>query len=133
MNSGRISLLRSPEVRRALAEYDRVVAEQEGYWTIVTYGLSDWVDARVPHRVQVAFDASCGDSPEDPTWSRILVPCPFDFGAWAVDALRRDLKTEEARLLLTLYTSRHGRALDILTGLRAAAMDLESVLQAEAH
>lgn len=128
VNSGRIALLRSAEVRQALAQYDRTVIEQESYWTIASYELSDWADARIPNRVQVAFDAACGDSP-DPNWSRLLAACPFELETWSADALRRDLETEEARWLLTLYTSRHGRALDILAGLRTAAQSLEGVLE----
>ncbi len=129
VSSGRIALLRSAEVRIALAEYDRTVAEQEGYWTIVSYGLSDWADSNIPHRVQVAFDAACGDDPDDPGWSHMRVACPFDLKGWSADALREGFETEEARLMLTLYTSRHGRALEILSELEAAATDLESVLE----
>lgn len=128
VNSGRIALLRSAEVRQALAQYDRTVIEQASYWTITSYGLSDWADARIPNRVQVAFDAACGDSP-DPNWSRLLAACPFELDTWSADALRKDLESEEARRLLSLYTSRHGRALDILAELRTAAQSLESVLE----
>lgn len=129
VSSGRIALIRSAEVRRALAAYDRAVTEQEGYWTSASHGLSLWADARIPFRIVVAFDRTCGSAPEDPTWSRRVAPCPFDLGDWSSESLRRDLRTEEATHLVTLYTGRHGRALEILHGLRVEAQALEDVLE----
>lgn len=90
VSSGRIALIRSAEVRRALAAYDRAVTEQEGYWTSVSRGLSDWADSRIPFRLLAAFDRTCGSSPD---------------------------------------TGRHGRALEILGGLRVEAQALEDVLE----
>jgi len=128
INSGRIGLLRSAETRAALAQYDRTVSEQEGFWSIAGYGLSNWAEARIPRRVKKVFDVACGDSP-DPMWTRRLIACPFDRGDWSDDQLRRDLETTEARLLLTLYTNRHGSAIDILEGLRVAARELQESLR----
>jgi hypothetical protein len=129
INSGRIGLVRSTEVRRALADYDRTVTEQEGYWSITGESFSDWAAARVPYHVVAALDEACGDMPDDPNGRRVLTACPFDLGGWSAEALRRDLATENARQLLTYYTNRHGRGLTILAQLSAAAHTLESVLE----
>ncbi len=130
VNSGRIGLLRSRAVRLALARYDRAVAEQEGFWSISSYEFSFWVESRVPYGLRGHFSSACADS-SDPIWQKTLTACPFDLGEWSAEGLRRDLGSDEARRLITLYTHRHGGARDIVRSLRSEAEALRQTLEQE--
>lgn len=125
INSGRIGLIRSPELRAKLADYDRLFLEFVGFWERATPDFQVWVRSRIPGRVTREFRDSCGTSSlgaiSDPT--RV---CPFDVRGWSAAGLRAELSTDEAERLLNFQGWRIEGTLWIVAVFRDAAEQLRA-------
>lgn len=130
ISSGRIDLLQSTEVRRALADYDRIITEISGVWLILSTDLRRWSFSRVPTSVYLRFQEACVQAGSAIT-ARMGRVCNFDLGGWSAEQLRADLMTVEAQQELMFATHRYRTATDMVGVLRAAAEQLERVLEAE--
>lgn len=129
LSSGRIDLIRSSEVRRALSEYDRLVNETSGFWSLMSTDLRRWTFSRVPTEVYSPFQEAC-EAAGAATFNVQRV-CSFDLGGWSAESLRSDLMTEEVQSQLTFATHRYGTALEVIGHLRAGADRLRQVLDDE--
>lgn len=127
VNSGRIGLIRSPELRTELANYDRLFLEYVGFWDRATPEFQLWVRSRIPNRVIGAFREACGTSSlgaiSDPTHV-----CPFDVRGWSAAELRLELRTDEAERLLNLQMWRIEGTLWIGAVFRDAAEQLRATV-----
>ena len=128
--SGRISLVTSARVRRALGEYDRAVTESGGFWDQTPAVFTPWVTGRLPNRVVLAFLDACTTG----GINEVLLdpPCQFDLGDWSASDLRAELTEEPTRRLLRRQVNRAGIA-SILAGgfMLDAALALQDALEGE--
>lgn len=132
VNSGRIGLIRSPELRTELASYDRLFLEMVGFWDRATPDFQIWVRSRIPNRVTRGFREACGQQ-RAPGMSDPTGVCPFEFGGWSAAGLRSELGSDEAQRLLHFQTWRVNGTLDIVDVLRAAAEQLRSIVVSESR
>lgn len=105
VSSGRLRVIRSSEVRTALAEYDRILTEGGGYWDQNPAAFVRWQVERLPPEVFMSFLANCTTGPginELP----ILGPCTIDLNGWTTAALRVELNGESARRALRVQKRR---------------------------
>lgn len=130
VNSGRIGLIRSRELRTQLANYDRQFLELVGFWDRATPDFQIWVRSRIPNRVTRDFSRECG-KPDAPSISGPTLVCPFEIRGWSAAGLRAELGTDEARRLLHLQTWRIDGTLAIADVFRGAAEQLRSVILEE--
>jgi len=130
VTSGRIGLIRSPELRAQLADYDRQFLELVGFWDRATPDFQIWVRSRVPNRVIRDFGDACG-RPDAPSISDPTVVCPFEIRGWSAADLRSELGSDEARLLLNLQSWRIDGTLGIARVFRASAQRLRTTIVAD--
>jgi hypothetical protein len=99
INSGQIVLIRSEEVRRALASYDRTINELSGGWNAFDPDLRPWHAARIPLEIDRRRETGiCGRGSSDEIDSFPIV-CEFDLGGWSTDGLRAEIRTEAGQRL----------------------------------
>jgi len=127
VNSGRIGLLRSRELRTELASYDRQFLELVGFWDRAKPEFQIWVRSRIPNRVTRAFSEACR-KPNAPFISDPTEVCLFQVHGWSAADLRSDLNTDEARQLLHFQTWRIEGTVTIAKVFRTAAEQLRSVI-----
>ena len=127
VQSGRIGLIRSPELRSQLASYDRQFLELVGFWDRAPPDFQIWTRSRIPNRVIRAFREACG-APEAPSISDPVQVCPFEMDGWSTAGLRAELGSDEARRLLHLHTWRIDGTVGIARVFRAAAEELRTTV-----
>ena len=130
VNSGRIGLIRSPELRTRLANYDRLFLELVGFWDRATPDFQIWVRSRIPNRVTRNFGEACA-KPDAPSISDPIQVCPFEITGWSAAGLRSELSTAEAQRLLHLQTWRIDGTLRLVDVFRAAAEQLRAMIVGE--
>lgn len=129
LSSGRIDLLRSSDVRRALAAYDRLVNETSGVWSLMSTDLRRWIFSRVPTDVYRPFQEAC-ESAGTATFN-IQRVCSFGLDGWSAESLRADLMTAEVQEQLTFAAHRYRTAVEVVGHLRGGAEQLREVLEVE--
>lgn len=129
LSSGRIDLLRSSEVRRALAEYDRLVNETSGFWSLMSTDLRRWTFSRVPTEVYSRFHEPCEGA--GASTFNIQRVCSFDLDGWSAESLRAELTTAEVQRQLTLVAHRYKTAVEVVGQLREGAQHLREALEVE--
>ena len=129
INSGQIELIRSPEVRRALASYDRTINELAGAWNTFAPEWRRWLAARVPFDVFDRFMAGCAAGTPGRDIGNYQTVCAFDLGGWATGALRAQVMSEEAQRLLRLSVRNHRAHSFFALTLLSEARSLEQLLE----
>ncbi len=130
VSSGRLRVIRSSEVRVALAEYDRVVAESLGFWDNVRPAFADWVTERIPPEVSGSWYEDCTTgglnevvNPE---------PCEMDLYGWPTGSVREEVAAEVTQRALRLHRRRVSGGAFIAGGvLLPAAEKLRQALEDE--
>ncbi|UCC24410.1 MAG: hypothetical protein JSU98_11810 [Gemmatimonadales bacterium] len=128
LSSGRIDLIRSTDVRVALAEYDRVVSETEGVWENISPRLRVWAASRIPIHIVDRRDEAC--TPEADVWMyTVPTVCEFDLGGWPAEDLRRDVLTVDAQQRILLSTHRFNVGMAVTRQLRGMGEELAAALE----
>ncbi len=128
LSSGRIDLLRSRDVRVALAEYDRSILETEGVWTNISPHLRVWALSRIPLEVLGRRNQACTSDGAEWMYT-VPTVCEFDLGGWPVQDLRRDVLSEDGQQRIRLSTHRFDVGLDVTAHLRGVAEALVEALE----
>ncbi len=128
--SGRIALLKEPEVRLALAEYARFVAETAGFWEYTDDDLWAWVVRRVPGEVLDAWGTVCNPSDGSSRYSTSQATsiCSLGSAPGSADRIRRDLRSESAVGEMCMQRQGYQGFINIGVGLLTGVDDLERVL-----
>jgi hypothetical protein len=125
VSSGRIDLLRSREVREALADYERIINEAAGLYQSVPLGIL-WAWQWLPPDDVSAYDAACRGT-NQPEALVVLGICPYDWNV-DVESLREEVLQDETRRRLRQVANRNAAAARITVSFIDRARDLESVL-----
>ena len=127
--SGRIALLKEPEVRLALADYARFVAEIAGFWEYTDNDLWAWVIRRVPGEVLDSWATLCNPSDGSRySTSQATAACRLGSAPGSADWIRRDIRSESAVGELHMQRERFKGFIRIGVGLLTGVDDLERVL-----
>jgi hypothetical protein len=128
--SGRIALLKEPEVRLALADYARFAGEIAGFWEYTDNDLWAWVGRRLPGEVQDAWNSTCipGDGGSRYSTSQATSICDLGSPPGAADWIRSEIRSEVAVGELRLQRARYMGFLDIGEVLLTGVDNLERVL-----
>lgn len=128
--SGRIALLTEPEIRLALADYDRFVGEIAGFWEYTDNELWNWVIRRIPAEVQDTWGTECktGEGAIRYSTSQSTSTCDLGAEPGSADRIRREIRSELAVGELRLQRERYRGLIDIGDALLTGVDDLERVL-----
>lgn len=126
VNSGRIALLSSREVREALSAYDRSVIENLNFFDLWRGGAQEWLYSRIPEDDREAYETACATRGE--VGRRLAGVCDFDFEV-SPAPIRADLLTAEAQQRFTLLGHRHVAGGKLAGVMIADARALERVLE----
>jgi hypothetical protein len=123
LSSGRLGLIRSREVRLALAEYERVIGEFAGAWVSIRGAFHQMRNRSVHPSVMSAFIRTCfGELPVD--------PCILDLKGWPATSLVERLEGPETIGDIYQSMAYEGSANQIVTGqLDPAGAALETALR----
>ena len=126
VNSGRIELLRSREVREALSVYDRSVIEMLSFFSLWRAGAQEWLYSRIPADKRERYERVCATRAEE---GRFLAGvCDFEFDM-DPEPIRADLLTREAQERFTLLGHRYTTGITVSGVMISAAQTLEAVLE----
>jgi hypothetical protein len=122
VSSGRLRVIRSYEVRVALAEYDRVVAESLDFWDKVHPAFSDWVSERIPPEVAEDWFLDCTTG----SFNEVVNPgpCGLDLYGWRSGSVREEITEEVTRRALRLHRRRVGGGAFIAGGVLLPAAEV---------
>jgi hypothetical protein len=129
VSSGRLGLIRSREVRTAMAAYYRENDEYAGFFDEMRAETAAWIRHHVPFRVIEAYRAACpkpagSDFPNQ--------ACRFDTGGWAPGPVARALRSPtEVPPMLVYQSSRTAGTLFVCRGLRERAREISRLLDDE--
>jgi hypothetical protein len=125
VSSGRIDLLRSRQVREALADYERIINEATGLYESVRPGFL-WAWEWLPPDEVAEYEVTCRGPDQAETHS-LLGICPFD---WALDveSLRNEVLQDDTRRRLRQIANRNTVAVRVTGAFIERARELESVL-----
>jgi hypothetical protein len=131
LSSGRIDLIQAPDVRIALAAYDRRILETESIWVNNSPNLRVWAWSRIPSAVWDRFVDACtvdaGDAGD--AAFRVRKVCEFDLGGWSTRSLRQDVQGAEAQQRLLLAGHRFKIGLATTEQLAMLAAELVAALE----
>jgi hypothetical protein len=130
--SGRIALLKDPEVRLALADYDRFVGEIAGYWEYTDNDLWARVMRRVPGEVFDTWGSACNpdDGSDRYSTSQSTSTCELGAPPGSAESIRSDAGSPEAVGELRLQRVRYRGLVGIVEALLSRLDELERVLNA---
>jgi len=130
VSSGRIGLMRSREVRTALAEYHRVIKEFAGFWEQVDTRFQDWALTRFSYTEFEFVKTSCGEH----TMERddlVTTACSFPWSGRSLETLREEVGSAQVQGLVRYQTTRVGGSHNIVQVLRDAVRSLRETLTTE--
>lgn len=130
INSGQIELIRSMEIRRALAGYHRTIDELASAWDQIESDWRAWSWARIPAHLFNRFVVACSGLGGQDIYNYQEV-CEFDLGDWAAGPLRAQVKSQEAQRLLRLAEYDHQTHSFFAASLLGEAESLAHALEQE--
>jgi hypothetical protein len=130
VSSGRIDLIESRAVRSALADYDRLILENEGFWPVLYSDLTRWAMSRVPAEVNARFVRSCVGDTEAEAFL-VQTPCSFDLDGWSAEPLRPELGSPALTQQLVIVGNRYATVAIVAAQVRNGAGRLRQVLAEE--
>ncbi len=129
--SGRLRVIRSRNLRAALAEYDRIDIEFDGYFDAVDRRFWEWTQASIPFDMAGPLRDQCGEvSPQAP-YGEVTTACAVDTPAELATYFREHFESVEGRQMVTYQRYRSENTLIIAGLYRQAAASLKSVLEEE--
>ena len=119
-------MLRARDVREALADYDRITSEFEGFYALGGSSGVLWMWKRLPARQRESYEAACRGT-VTASASFMLDVCPFEWD-FDVERLRGELQQDGALRLVRLTANRNLAAVRVTDEVLDVAERLEAVL-----
>ncbi len=129
--SGRLRVIRSRNLRAALAEYDRIDIEFDGYFDAVDRRFWEWTQASIPFDMAGPLRKQCGEvSPQAP-YGEVTTACAIETPPELASYFRNHFESAAGRQMVTYQRYRAENTLIIAELYRQAAASLKSVLEDE--
>ncbi len=129
--SGRLRVIRSRNVRAALAEYDRIDIEFDGYFDAVDRRFWEWTQASIPFEMAGPLRDQCGEVTPQAPYGEVTTACAVDTPAELAAYFRNHFESTGGQQMVTYQRYRVENTLIIAGLYREAAASLKSVLEEE--